>query len=372
MKFSIEKNNLYNVLQLLIKAVPSRSTLPIISCALFSIKKNAKLNIRTTDLEITISIECNIENSEEGSIAIPINKLLEITSAMPEGKINFSISDVGKVNIECKQGVYTIMGAPNEEFPSEPEIENKNTLTIEGKELKNIINNTSYAASRDDLKPVLQGVLFQIDEKGFVSVATDGHRLVKYEKKDVHTPNYKGSIVVPIKFLTLLNTQLEEENQAHMIIGDNHIQIKLNNGIITSRIIKDPYPDYDGVIPKDNTKTLIIDKESFTDAIKRVSIFSNKSNRQVALNITENKLTITTEDPENITSGKETLDCNYDGEPMTIGYNALYLKDVLQHQGSGEIKIMLKSPLNAGLFLPLEQNENENKTTLLMPIRLND
>ena len=103
-----------------------------------------------------------------------------------------------------------------------------------------------------------------------------------------------------------------------------------------------------------------------------MSIFSNKSSRQVALELSENSLTITTEDPENITTGKETLDCEYDGEPMTIGYNALYLKEVLQHQNSDEIKIMLNSPLNAGLFLPMDQNNNDNKTTLLMPIRLND
>ena len=157
-----------------------------------------------------------------------------------------------------------------------------------------------------------------------------------------------------------------------MIIGENHIQIKIQNGIIISRIIKDPYPDYNGVIPKDNTKTLIVDKNAFTEAIKRVSIFSNKSSKQVALNISENSLIITTEDPENITSGKETLDCNYDGDPMTIGYNALYLKEVLQHQNSNEIKILLNTPLNAGLFLPMEQKDNENKTTLLMPIRLNN
>ena len=120
------------------------------------------------------------------------------------------------------------------------------------------------------------------------------------------------------------------------------------------------------------TKTLILNRNSFAEAIKRVSIFSNKSSRQIALELSENTVTISTEDPENITTGKETLDCDYDGEPMTIGYNAFYLKEVLQHQSSDEIKIMLKSPLNAGLFVPMNQEENDNKTTLLMPIRLND
>ena len=371
MKFSINRKTLLNTLQFLSKAIPTRSTLPIIGCALFTQKEN-KLTIRSTDLEIAISIDCKIENYEKGSIAIPLNKLLEITSAISEDNIDISVSDVGKVSIKSKVGRYTIMGQSNEEFPAEQVVENGTSISIGGTELITIINNTAYATSRDDLKPVLQGVLFQIDETGFVTVATDGHRMVKFEKKDVNTQEYKGSVVVPYKFLMLLNSKLQEENEATIIIGDNNIQAKLEEGTITSRIIKDPYPDYEGVIPKDNTKTLIVDRELFVQAIKRVSIFSNKSSRQVALNISENRIIITTEDPENITSGKESLDCNYDGDPMTIGYNAQYLKEVLQHQQSDEIKILLKSPLNAGLFLPMEQNENENKTTLLMPIRLHD
>ena len=174
MKFSIDKTTLLNILQLLSKTIPTRSTLPIISCALFTIK-NKKLNVRATDLEVSICFNCNIENDIDGSIAIPLHKLLEITNALPEGKINFSISDIGKVSIECLQGQYTIMGQSHEGFPTEQVIEDSTTFNIEGKELINIINNTSYAASKDDLKPVLKGVLFQIDEEGFISVATDGH-----------------------------------------------------------------------------------------------------------------------------------------------------------------------------------------------------
>ena len=371
MNFLINKNKLYETLNILSKATPKRSTLPIINCALFT-QTNNKLNIRTTDLEISISINCEVEGDVTGSIAIPINKLLEITSAIPEGQIKIKVSDIGKVNIECEKGKYTIMGQAKNDFPAEQEVENGAILTLDGKEIKNIINNTTYAASKDDLKPVLQGVLFKIHKEGFISVATDGHRLVKFEKTNVNTNNFSGTVVVPTKFLMLLNSLLEEKEETSMIVGNNHIQIEIKNATITSRIIKEIFPDYEGVIPKDNENTLIIDKNIFTEAVKRVSIFSNKASKQVALNITENNLTITTEDPENITSGKEEIDCEYQGEPMTIGYNAAYLKEVLQHQESTEIKILLKSPLNAGLFLPLEQGKNENKTTLLMPIRLND
>jgi len=371
MKFSIDKNKLLKNLQLLSKTIPSRSTLPIINSALFTVKDKI-LNLRATDLEISISLQSTVEGGKDGCIAIPIGKLLEITSAMPEKNIDFSVSDIGKMNISCDSGRYTIMGQPPEEFPSEQVVENNKKIQVSSVELKDIINNTSYAASKDDLKPVLQGVLFQIQNDGIVSVATDGHRLVKLEKKKLPSIDYTGNIVVPIKFLALLTTQLTNDGDISILIGENHIQTQLESVTITTRIIKDPYPDYEGVIPKENTKTLIINKNNFTEAIKRVSIFSNKSSRQVALELSESSITITTEDPENITTGKETLDCDYDGDPMTIGYNAFYLKEVLQHQQSEEIKIMLNSPLNAGLFIPMDQKENNNKTTLLMPIRLKD
>ena len=175
MTFSIKRNTLLDILQTLSKVVPTRSTLPILNCALFTLK-DKKLNIRATDLEISMTMNCDVESAIDGSIAIPFNKILEITNAMSEGKINFDISNIGKVSINSHYGQYTIMGQLNEEFPVEFSVENSTTFTIDGKELINIINNTSYAASRDDLKPVLQGVLFQVDEKGFISVATDGHR----------------------------------------------------------------------------------------------------------------------------------------------------------------------------------------------------
>ena len=371
MELLIEKSYLLKSLQVVSKAIPTRSTLPILGCALFY-QKNNILNIRTTDLEIAISLNCEVEGKIDGGIAIPISKLLEITNAMPSGNIKFSVSDIGKLSIDCQQGQYTIMGQPQEEFPSEINIEETQDLEINSTELKNIIKNTAYAASKDDLKPVLQGVLFNIGENGLTSVATDGHRLVKFEQEGLKETGFQGSVVVPTKYLKLLYNYLEENKMVNLQISDNHINVELQTGNITSRIIKDPFPDYESVIPKDNTNTLIVDKTAFTDAIKRVSIFSNKASKQVSLAISENEVIITTEDTENITSGKEKLECTYEGEPMSIGYNAVYLSEVLQHQRSEEVKILLKSPLNAGLFLPVEQEKKERKTTLLMTIRLNE
>jgi len=371
MKFSVEKTTLLQSLQHVNKAIPTRSTLPILSCALFEINKE-QLLIRATNLEVYISVKIDVEDIEVGRVAIPLNTLLDITNAMPEEYLHFEISDIGKVNIKSTCGKYTIMGHPPDEFPSEPTEEKGNSLVVPSAEFNNIIESTIYATSKDELKPVLQGVLINMDSSGLTAVATDGHRLVRLKKIELKAGSFEGSVVVPVKFLSLLKPFLKKDESLSLQIGENHIMVNLNGVRVSSRIIKDRYPDYESVIPKDNDSELTINKKDLEGSVKRVSIFSNKSTKQIALSLGSNTITISTEDPENITTGKESIDCLYSGEPMVIGYNSQYLGDVLKNQNSEEIKILFKSPLSAGIFLPKEQLADEEKTTLLMPIRLND
>ena len=371
MKFSVEKNTLLHALQHVNKAIPTRSTLPILSCALFEIQKD-HLSIRATNLEVYISVQIDIEEPETGTIAIPLNTLLDITSAMPEEFLHFETSDIGKVNIKSTCGKYTIMGQSADEFPAEPTVEQGNNLIIPSLEFNSVIENTIYATSKDELKPVLQGVLINMTSEGLTTVATDGHRLVRLKKRDLKAGSFEGSVIIPVKFLSLLKPFLKKGESLSLQVGENHVMVNLDGVRVSSRIIKERYPDYESVIPKDNECELIINKNDLLASVKRVSIFSNKSTKQIALSLDLNKITISTEDPENITTGKESIDCLYSGEPMVIGYNSQFLGDVLKNQNSEEIKILFKSPLSAGIFLPKEQLEAEDKTTLLMPIRLND
>jgi DNA polymerase-3 subunit beta len=328
--------------------------------------------MRTTNLEVFITMSVEAEDTEIGRVAIPMNTLLEISSAMNDEFLHFDISDIGKVNIQSDCGKYTIMGQPAEEFPTEPSVEEGNNIVIPSKELLNIINSTLYATSKDDLKPVLQGVLFNIDKEGLTAVATDGHRLVRLKKFEFKSGSFEGTVIIPVKFLYLLKPLLETKTSVSLKIGENYIQLNMEGIIISSRIIKERYPDYESVIPKDNDSILKIGRDELANSVRRVSIFSNKSTKQIALTLGDNKMTISTEDPENITTGKEEIECAYTGEKMTIGYNAQFLGEVLKNQASNEMKVLFKSPLTAGIFLPTEQKESEEKTTLLMPIRLND
>jgi DNA polymerase-3 subunit beta len=371
MKFSVDKTTLLQSLQYVNKAIPTRTTLPILNCALFEIK-DEQLLIKTTNLEAYISIKINVENIEKGNVAIPLNTLLDITMAMPEDFLHFDVSDIGKVNIKSTCGKYTIMGQSADDFPAEPVVEKGNSLVVPSNEFNSIIESTVYATSKDELKPVLQGVLINMTKEGLTAVATDGHRLVRLIKTELKAGSFEGSIVVPVKFLSLLKPFLNKDESLSLRISENHIMINIEGVRVSSRIIKDRYPDYENVIPKDNESELTINKNDLLGSVKRVSIFSNKSTKQIALSLDINKITISTEDPENITTGKESIDCLYSGKPMIIGYNSQYLGDVLKNQETDEIKVLFKSPLSAGIFLPKDQLVGEEKTTLLMPIRLND
>tara|TARA_B100001996_G_scaffold85823_1_gene63399 strand:- start:601 stop:1743 length:1143 start_codon:yes stop_codon:yes gene_type:complete len=371
MKFSTSKNELQSALQKLSKATPSRSTLPILNSVLISVSEN-ETNIKSTDLEITVIVKLPASIESVGSVAAPLQMLSNITNELPdETRVSFDVDGENKISISTEYGNYDIVGKPAEEFPNTPTIETENVIEIEAGVLKDIINKTVFAVSRDDLKPALTGVLFKFLNNNLVAVATDGHRLVKYERTNNENTNDFGDIIVPKKFLNLVMGGLSDGN-IKLSIGENHLTTIIGEDQYFTRIIDEKFPDFDGVIPKDNDKNFVVNKKTLLSAVKRVSIFSNKSTHQIALNLNNESALISTEDPEQSTKAKENIKGEYSGEDITVGYNAAYLKDVLSHVDDDDVVVKLKSPISAALFLPKKQKDNTNLTMLLMPIRLND
>jgi len=368
MNFKLSKKELLNSLQKINRVIPARSTLPILSCVLFEIKKKT-LFLRATDLEQTILIKIDITSSLEGKLAIPVKTLLEITQEIPDENLNISINPENKVEIKTDFGNYSIMGKTANEFPEMPSVENPVIIKMEKNELNEIIQDTLYATSRDEMKISLQGVCINVDGKQITSVATDGFRLVKRVSKTKEENTYNGQVIIPTKFLTILQSHLTDNN-LKLILCSNHIQIDNGNTTLVSRIIREKYPDYESIIPSDNDKIAVINKNDLLSAVKRVSIFSNRTTRQIALTFENNKAIITTEDPENITSGHEELICEYKEESITIGFNANYLKEMLNHQSTEEVFIKLKSSLGAGMIIPKDENSEKEILSLLMPIRI--
>ena len=370
MKFSTSKTELQQALQKLSKATPTRSTLPILGCALID-AGNEKTVLKTTDLEISIQVEIPSSLEKSGQAAIPLKTLLEVTNELPEVRLTIEVDDKNKATISTDLGQYDLMAKRPDEFPKTPEQKSPTSIKVPGKTLKHIIDSTSFAISRDELKPALTGVLLQIKEDKTVAVSTDGHRLVKQTRSDFGASGTIADIIVPKKFLNYLSSHLKS-GEVELLLAEDNLAARVGSDVIITRIIDESFPNYESVIPKENNKRLIIEKNVLLGAIKRVSIFSNKSTHQVALSLGVDGCKITTEDPEKSSKAQENITATYEGDPIVIGYNAEYLKDVVSHIDGDEVVVDLSSPVSAALFSSLQSNEKIESIMLLMPIRLND
>ena len=371
MKISINKNELQSALQKLSKATPNRSTLPILSCVLLQTKNNETI-LRSTDLEITIIISISASVEREGSSAIPIHTLINITNELPDGRITIEIDDQHKIKLITELGTYNLMGKPAEEFPAVPEIDEEKPLPIKADLLSEIIKSTSFVISHDDLKPALTGLYLKIEKNRLTTVATDGHQLVRYIVNDYVTDGFTGEVIIPRKFLSLLGSLLVDDDKTQLWISTNHATATSEGVKVLTRIIDERYPDYESVIPKENKKKLVVNKERFLGAVKRTSIFSNKMTHQISITPDKDTVLIKTEDPETASRGQEKMKGEFSGEPLTIGYNANYLKDIVSHINDENVVIKMDTPISSTLFNGETIEKNRDITMLLMPIRLND
>ena len=370
MKFTTTKQDLFEGLNETNKVIPIRTTLPILSCVLIKVQNN-KITLIATDLEQTIISQIKGKILEEGETAVLSGRFLEIIAALPNEEIEIYTKEDKETEINSSKGVYKITGKDPGEYPAVPEREKKQEITLKGSELLDIINTTLYATSKDDLKPALCGVYLNIQKEDIIAVATDGHRLVKHNKK-IENTNPEGAIIIPGKFFNILKNNIKTEDKIIININENHLDIEQKNTKLITRIIKESFPDFNSVIPEELNIKAKINKEKTIKAIKRVSIFSNKTTKQVLMEFNKDELVISTEDKETKSSAKEHLECEYQNEMITIAYNAQYLREVIEHIKGNEIEIFLSGPLTAAVFKPTQQEEKTNLTALLMPLRVKD
>lgn len=370
MQFVLEKSALQSGVQKIIKVSPTRSTMPILNHILFTIE-NGRLFLRTSDIEITYILEVDLLNGEDGSVAIPARLLQEITNELPETELKFSVDDDNRINLETTVGTYKIQGRPGDEFPDAPHLAEVTQFALPADLLERMIDKTLFAVGRDELKPALMGVLFEINKSDIRTVATDGHRLVRFTNKSFTNSAGTAKVIIPTKFLQLLQSLLADEDQIAFSVAHDHVKVETKGAQVYTRVIDEHYPDYSAVIPSGNNKTFTASTSDLVNTARRVSIFANRTTHQLAFKLHPGYLEVYTEDPENSTSAKEEVLVEYGGEEMTIGYNSLYVRDLLRNVETDKTVFKLSSPIGPGIILPEKQKENEDLLMLLMPIRLN-
>jgi DNA polymerase-3 subunit beta len=263
------------------------------------------------------------------------------------------------------------MGENPDNFPKEPVADDTTSFNLSSSALVTAINKTLFAVSNDDLRPAMTGVFFEMDKKGLQFVATDAHRLVRFKRKDAVSPK-SDSMIVPKKPLNLLKAALPNNNDELTInYNSNHFFVKHGTTQLSCRLIDARFPDYKVVIPGDNPYKLTVNRSDFQSALRRVSVFSNKSTNQVVLNISGSELQLAAQDVDFSFEGNERMKCQYDGEDLQIAFNARFLIEMLNATDSEEIRMELSTPTKAGILKPVEQDDEEELLMLVMPLMLN-
>jgi len=371
MKFIVSSTQLLKQLQILGGVINSNNTLPILDNFLFDISNN-QLKISASDLETTMSTIITVEADEKGSIAVPARLLLDTLKTFPEQPLTFTVQDNNTIEISSDSGKYALAYADGTEFPKAVELESPSSTTISGDILATAINKTIFASGNDDLRPVMSGVFFQFSTESLTFVATDAHKLVKYVRTDV-TANEVAEFIMPKKPLTLLKSILSSSNEDVIIeYNESNAKFTFDTSVLICRLIDGKYPNYDAVIPKENPNKLTLDRGSFLNSVRRVSIFSSKTTHQIRLKMAGTELNISAEDLDFSNKADERLQCSYEGDDMQIGFNSRFLQEMLSNLNSSEVLLEMSLPNRAGILTPIDGlEEGEHVTMLVMPVMLN-
>jgi DNA polymerase-3 subunit beta len=371
MKFIVSSSALLKQLQQIGGVINANTVLPILEDFLFEVEKN-KLTVVATDLETVMRVHLEIEAKDTGRVCIPSRILMDSLKNLPDQPLTFNIDKNFGVEITSDNGKYKVMGENPDNFPKEPAADDTSSFTITAGALTTAINKTLFAVSSDDLRPAMTGVFFELDNKGIQFVATDAHRLVKYRRNDVSCPK-TDSFIVPKKPLNLLKGTLGSGNdEVTLSYNSNHLFVAHGHTQMSCRLIDARFPDYKVVIPTDNPYKLMVNKSDFQGALRRVSVFSNKSTNQVVLSISGSELQMAAQDIDFSFEGNERMACQYDGEDLQIAFNAKFLIEMLNAADDDEVKMELSTPTKAGIIRPTEADENEDLLMLVMPLMLNN
>ena len=373
MKFIVSSTGLFSRLQAISRVINSKNSLPILDCFLLELT-DGTLSITASDSETTLStfIETN-ENDTDGRFAVNSKTILDALKEIPEQPLTFEVSENMEIVVKYQNGKYSLMGQNADEYPQSANLGSNAVHVGLGVDvLMNGINRSLFATADDELRPVMNGIYFDITTEDITFVASDGHKLVR-NKSYKARGNEKAAFILPKKPATLLKNLLPKETgDVQIDFDDRNAMFTLENYSMTCRLIEGRYPNYNSVIPQNNPHRATIDRAAFVSGLKRVSVFSSAASSLIKLRLDMNTIQISGQDIDFSTSAEETLMCQYEGNQMSIGFKSTFLIDILNNISSQEVVMELADPSRAGVIVPVEQNEEEDLLMLLMPMMLND
>lgn len=374
MKFDVSSTALLSRLQAISKVIVNKNSLPILDCFLFDLEGNL-LTITASDAETRMVTSVEVMNAEgSGLFAVSAKILLDPLKELPEQPLTFDINDDNlEIFIHFQNGKYNFIGQKGDTYPQQKPLgDTAVSLTLESSKLLNGISRSLFATAEDELRPVMNGIYFDILPDSLTFVASDGHKLVRLRNLAIKSPE-RASFILPKKPANLLKNILAKDSDMVIIKFDgNNVYVACNNFEMVCRLIEGRYPNYNSVIPKENPYKVTIDRVSFLNALKRVSIFSNPASSLVKLHLSDGKMLVSAQDIDFSYAAEELVACQYEGAELSIGFKATYLIEILGNISSDEVIFELADPSRAGVLVPSENEEDEDLLMLLMPMMLND
>ena len=374
MRFIISSSELNNRLTTLAKVINSKNTLPILDSFLFVIE-NGILHLTASDSENVMKTSIKLDECDsDGSFCVPNKTILDAVKELPEQPLSFEV-DMNNftVRINYQNGMYNFSVQNADEFPiSQPLSDTATTIVMQASVLNDNINRSIFATAQDELRPVMNGIFFDITPESLSIVASDGHKLVRNKNFTVKAETPASFILQKKPALLLRNVLSKEAGDVTLRFDERNAEFIYSDGILSCRLIEGRYPNYNSVIPQNNPNKLNIDRKALISTLRRIMPFASDSSQLVRFHIEQGHLELSSEDIEFATSAKEDITCEYNGNPMNIGFKGTSLNEILNNLESDEIIIELADPSRAGIILPATQPENEDVLMLIMPMLLNE
>lgn len=348
MKFSATKEKVLEGLQQVQNVVSTRTTLPILSNVLLQAKEGM-VNLTTTDLDVGVrgGFEANVDKA--GASTLPARRLFTIIRELPSSEISIEVDGKNAASIRSGQSFFKILGLPEEEFPPLPKFENAKVVTMRQKDLRDGLRKTAYAISTDETRYVLNGVLFSFKENKLTLVATDGRRLAMVDIELEFPRSHEADIIVPTKAVTELQRLLPDDGEVKISVGTGQIAFDLNNTLLVSKLIEGNYPNYKQVIPSEAKERVTLERETFLNSLRRVSLLASDKSNSIKLNFSKNNIEITANTPE-VGEARESLPVVYKGRDFSIAFNPEFLMAPLRNLAEDEIFFDLIDEMSPGVL----------------------
>jgi DNA polymerase III subunit beta len=372
MEITVSKFELLRELTATQGVVERKTTIPILSNYLFEAGAD-KLSLTATDLDLSLRTSCNAKVKKEGSCTIPARKLHDYVKLLPDADITIKLLENHWVSIRCGRSNTKMVGMARSNFPSLPAFPTAGVVKIPAGVLREMIAKTTFAIANEESRYTLNGALMVLKPESITMVATDGHRLAHIERSGEKFEGVSGEMktLVPKKAMDEIKSLLDSTDveEIEFAKDESTLFFRIGPRLLTSRQLTGQFPNYEAVLPKDNNKSVTVNCDDLTGAIQRVAQFADERSRAVRMKIEKGELKISASSTETGES-EDSIETNYNGDSVTIGFNAAYLIDFLKATGSGEVRMEFKDAQSAGQMRPEDANEDVRYRYILMPMRI--